>query len=224
EHHRLALEVVNHVIDPTFRFMTVDWDGKIRMDPSSAHAMARLIDLRERFDVAFANDTDADRHGIVTRAEGLLEPNRYLAVAIAYLFANRPEWPPPLAVGKTIVSSSMIDRVAARAGRRLVEMPVGFKWFVEPLLEGTIGFCGEESAGASFVRRDGSLWTTDKDGIVPNLLAAEITARTRRDPGEHYAALTTELGETWYARVDSPATREQKARIAKLSAEEVSDS
>jgi phosphoglucomutase len=224
ERHRLALEVVNHVIDPTFRFMTVDWDGKIRMDPSSAHAMARLIDLRERFDVAFANDTDADRHGIVTRGGGLLEPNRYLAVAIAYLFANRPDWPPSLAVGKTIVSSSMIDRVADRARRRLVEMPVGFKWFVEPLLEGTIGFCGEESAGASFVRRDGSLWTTDKDGIVPNLLAAEITARTRRDPGQHYAALTAELGETWYARVDSPATPEQKAKIAKLSAEEVTDS
>ncbi|MCI0347295.1 MAG: alpha-D-glucose phosphate-specific phosphoglucomutase, partial [Chloroflexi bacterium] len=176
----LRLEVVNRAVDPTFRFMTVDWDGKIRMDPSSPYAMARLVELKDRFDVAFACDTDADRHGIVGRSAGLLNPNHYLAVAIAYLFANRPGWPATAAVGKTVVSSSMIDRVAAKLGRALVEVPVGFKWFVDGLLDGSFGFAGEESAGASFLRRDGTVWTTDKDGLIPGLLAAEITARTGR--------------------------------------------
>jgi phosphoglucomutase len=221
ERYGLDLEVVNHDIDATFRFMTVDWDGQIRMDPSSPYAMARMVDLKDRFDVAFASDTDADRHGIVSRSVGLLEPNHYLAVAIGYLFANRPEWPASVAVGKTIVSSSMIDRVAARLRRRLIEVPVGFKWFVEGLVDGTIGFCGEESSGATFLRRDGTVWTTDKDGLAPNLLAAEITARTGKDPGEHYRTLTAEFGAPCYTRVDAAATAEQKARLAKLSPEAV---
>jgi phosphoglucomutase len=221
DRYGLNLEVVNHDVDPTFGFMTVDWDGQIRMDPSSAYAMARLVDLRERFDVAFACDADADRHGIVSHSQGLLDPNHYLSVAIEYLFRNRPEWTASAAVGKTLVSSSMIDRVAARLNRRLIEVPVGFKWFVEGLVDGSVGFCGEESSGATFLRRDGTVWTTDKDGLVPNLLAAEITARTGADPGEHYRALTLEFGAPHYTRIDAPATPEQKARLAKLSPESV---
>jgi phosphoglucomutase len=217
ERYGLNLEVVNRLVDPTFRFMTLDWDGQIRMDPSSVYAMARMVELKDRFDVAFANDADADRHGIVTRGQGLLEPNHYLSTAIAYLFANRPGWPRTAAIGKTLVSSGMIDRVAARLGRKLVEVPVGFKWFVDGLLDGSLGFGGEESAGASFLRRDGTVWTTDKDGIAPNLLAAEITARTGKDPGEHYRELTSEFGAPCYTRVDAPATPEQKARLSKLS-------
>jgi phosphoglucomutase len=201
--------------------MSVDHDGKIRMDPSSPYAMARMVGLRDRFDVAFATDPDADRHGIVTRTAGLLEPNHYLAAAIDYLFRHRPGWGPSVTVGKTVVTSGMVDRVAARLGRPLVEVPVGFKWFVDGLIGGTIGFCGEESAGATFLRRDGGVWTTDKDGIVPGLLAAEMTARTGKDPGEHYRALTAELGAPCYTRVDAPATAEEKARLAKLSAESV---
>jgi phosphoglucomutase len=221
ERYGLDLEVVNRAVDPTFRFMTVDWDGQIRMDPSSPYAMARMVGLKDRFDVAFASDTDADRHGIVSHSAGLLEPNHYLAVAIGYLFANRDGWPASVAVGKTVVSSTMIDRVAARLGRQLIEVPVGFKWFVEGLVGGTIGFCGEESSGATFLRRDGTVWTTDKDGLVPNLLAAEITARTGKDPGEHYRTLTAEFGVPCYTRVDAAATAEQKARLEKLSAEAV---
>jgi phosphoglucomutase len=221
DRYELNLEVVNHIIDPTFSFMTVDWDGQIRMDPSSAYAMARLVGLKERFDVAFASDTDADRHGIVSRSHGLLDPNRYLAVAISYLFANRPQWSQEVAVGKTVVSSSMIDRVVKRLGRRLVEVPVGFKWFVEGLIDGSLGFGGEESSGATFLRRDGTVWTTDKDGLVPNLLAAEITARTGKDPGEHYQELTAEFGTPYYTRIDAPATPEQKTRLGKLSPEVV---
>jgi phosphoglucomutase len=217
----LNLEVVNHVIDPTFSFMTVDWDGQIRMDPSSVYAMARMVGLKERFDVAFASDTDADRHGIVSRSHGLLEPNHYLSVAISYLFANRPQWSQSIAVGKTVVSSSMIDRVVNKLGRRLVEVPVGFKWFVEGLIDGALGFGGEESSGATFLRRDGTVWTTDKDGLVPNLLAAEITARTGKDPGELYDELTAEFGTPYYTRIDAPATPEQKARLEKLSPEAV---
>ncbi|MBM4286790.1 MAG: alpha-D-glucose phosphate-specific phosphoglucomutase [Deltaproteobacteria bacterium] len=224
ERHRLNLEIVNKSIDPTFRFMTLDWDGQIRMDPSSVYAMASLIDLRERFDVAFANDTDGDRHGIVTRSQGLLPPNHYLAVAIDYLFAHRPGWPENAAVGKTLVSSSLIDRVAARANRQLVEVPVGFKWFVEGLLVGSLGFGGEESAGASFLRQDGTVWTTDKDGLVPNLLAGEITARTGKDPGEYYCDLTAELGTPHFIRLDAPATPVEKARLAKLAPEAVTAS
>src|SRR5437899_2809469 len=184
ERYRLAATLVSDAVDPTFRFMTVDWDGKIRMDCSSPYAMARLIGMREQFDVAFANDTDADRHGIVTRSNGLMNPNHYLAAAIAYLFENRPDWDAGCGVGKTIVSSAIIDRVAAKLGRELVEMPVGLKWFVEGLLAGSLGFAGEESAGASFLRRDGSVWTTDKDGLILDLLAAEITAKTKRDPSQ----------------------------------------
>jgi phosphoglucomutase len=224
ERYGLNLEVVNHTVDPTFRFMTVDWDGQIRMDPSSPYAMARMVGLKERFDVAFASDTDADRHGIVSHSQGLLEPNHYLSVAIGYVFANRPAWPSSVAVGKTLVSSSMIDRVAARLQRRLIEVPVGFKWFVDGLIDGTIGFCGEESSGATFLRRDGTVWTTDKDGLVPNLLAAEITARTGKDPGEHYRALTAEFGTPYYTRIDAPATLEQKARLEQLSPEAVAAS
>ena len=186
ERYGLNLEVVSHVVDPTFRFMTVDWDGQIRMDPSSVYAMARMVELKERFDVAFASDPDADRHGIVSRSHGLLPPNHYLSVAISYLFTNRTQWSKAVAVGKTIVSSSMIDRVVNKLDRRLVEVPVGFKWFVEGLVDGSLGFGGEESSGATFLRRDGTVWTTDKDGLVPNLLAAEITARTGKDPGQHY--------------------------------------
>jgi len=221
DRHGLNLEVVNHVIDPTFRFMTVDWDGQIRMDPSSVYAMASLVGLKERFDVAFASDTDADRHGIVSHSHGLLNPNQYLSVAISYLFANRQQWSQAVAVGKTIVSSSMIDRVVKRLGRRLFEVPVGFKWFVEGLIDGSLGFGGEESSGATFLRRDGTVWTTDKDGLVPNLLAAEITARTGKDPGEHYQEMTAEFGTPYYTRIDAPATPEQKAKLAKLSPEAV---
>ncbi len=217
----LDLTVVSDEVDPTFRFMTVDWDGKIRMDPSSPYAMQRLLALKESFDIAFACDTDADRHGIVTRSAGLLPPNHYLAVAVFYLFRNRPQWRPDAAVGKTAVSSRMIDLVAAKLGRRLHEVPVGFKWFVDGLLDGSLGFGGEESAGASFLRRDGTVWSTDKDGIIPALLAAEIIARTGRDPGETYRDLPRELGESCYDRVDAPATPPQKEALKKLSAEQV---
>jgi len=221
EHYGVNLSVVNEAVDPTFRFMTVDWDGQIRMDPSSPYAMQRLIGLKDRFEIAFACDTDHDRHGIVTRSTGLLPPNHYLAVAIFYLFQHRPKWLTETAVGKTVVSSQMIDRVTAKLGRKLYEVPVGFKWFVDGLLDGTLGFGGEESAGASFVRRDGSVWTTDKDGIVPALLAAEITARMDRDPGEIYHELTREFGEPVYDRVEAPATPEQKATLERLSAQQV---
>jgi phosphoglucomutase len=221
ERHGLNLTVVNEAVDPTFRFMTVDWDGQIRMDPSSPCAMQRLITLKDRFDVAFACDTDSDRHGIVTRGAGLLPPNHFLAACIFYLFQSRPKWPAAAAVGKTVVSSSMIDRVTAKVGRRLYEVPVGFKWFVEGLLDGSLGFAGEESAGASFVRLDGSVWTTDKDGFIPALLAAEMTARLGRDPGAIYAELTREFGEPVYDRVDAPATPEQKAKLAKLSPRQI---
>jgi phosphoglucomutase len=213
----LELQVVNDTVDPTFRFMTLDWDGKIRMDCSSPYAMARLISLRDRFDIAFANDTDADRHGIVTRNAGLMPPNHYLAAAIAYLFAHRPSWRGDAAVGKTVVSSAVIDRVAGQLRRRLYEVPVGFKWFVPGLLDGSLGFGGEESAGASFLRHDGQVWTTDKDGIVLNLLAAELTARTRLDPSQLYEQLTQELGAPVFERIDTPATKEQKAALLKLS-------
>jgi phosphoglucomutase len=211
------VDVVNDVVDPTFSFMCVDWDGKIRMDCSSPYAMAGLVALRDRFDVALANDTDHDRHGIVTRSAGLLNPNHYLAVAIDYLFRHRSGWSSEAAVGKTVVSSSLLDRVAKRLGRRLFEVPVGFKWFVEGLLDGSLGFGGEESAGASFLRRDGSVWTTDKDGILLVLLAAEITARAGKDPGELYRTLTAELGDPVYERIDAPATPEEKERLKKLS-------
>jgi phosphoglucomutase len=221
ERYGLNLTVVNEAVDPTFRFMTVDWDGKIRMDPSSPYAMQRLIDIKDSFDIAFACDTDHDRHGIVTRGAGLLPPNQYLSVAIYYLFQHRPQWRNTAAVGKTVVSSGMIDRVTARLGRKLYEVPVGFKWFVDGLLDGWLGFGGEESAGASFVRRDGSVWTTDKDGFVPALLAAEITARMDRDPGEIYRELTREFGEPLYDRVEAPATPAQKARLAKLSPDQL---
>jgi len=215
--YRIAAKVVNEVVDPTFRFMTADWDGKIRMDCSSPHAMTSLIGMRARFDVAFANDTDADRHGIVTRSAGLMNPNHYLAVAIDYLWRNRPGWSGRCGVGKTMVSSSLIDRVAARLGRTLVEVPVGFKWFVDGLTDGSLGFGGEESAGASFLRRDGTTWTTDKDGIILGLLAAEITARTGRDPGEAYGALTEALGIPFYARIDAPASAAERARLKALT-------
>ena len=221
ERYRLNLTVVNEVVDPTFRFMTLDWDGRIRMDPSSSYAMQNLIGLKERFDVAFACDTDHDRHGIVTRSTGLLPPNHYLSVAIHYLFRHRPKWSKDAAVGKTLVSSQMIDRIAAKLDRKLCEVPVGFKWFVDGLLNGSLGFGGEESAGASFLRRDGSVWTTDKDGIVPALLAAEITARIGRDPGEIYRELTREFGEPAYNRVEAPATPAQKAMLSKLSPRQV---
>ena len=221
DRYGLNLEVVNHIVDPTFRFMTVDWDGQIRMDPSSVYAMARMVALKDRFDVAFASDTDADRHGIVSHSHGLLDPNHYLAVAISYLFANRPQWSQAVAVGKTVVSSSMIDRVVKKLGRKLVEVPVGFKWFVEGLIDGSLGFGGEESSGATFLRRDGTVWTTDKDGLVPNLLAAEITARTGKDPGEHYQQLAAEFGTPYYTRIDAPATPEQKVRLEKLSPDAV---
>jgi phosphoglucomutase len=217
ERYGLNLEIVNESVDPTFRFMTLDWDGRIRMDCSSPHAMAGLIALRDRFDIAFGNDTDNDRHGIVTRSTGLLNPNHYLAVAISYLFTNRPKWSADAAVGKTVVSSSMIDRVTAAIGRRLYEVPVGFKWFVDGLLDGSLGFGGEESAGASFLRRDGSVWTTDKDGIILGLLAAEMTARTGRDPGESYRELAARHGAPHYARTDAAATPEQKSLLGKLS-------
>jgi phosphoglucomutase len=221
ERHRLPLTVVSAEIDPTFRFMTVDWDGRIRMDCSSPYAMQRLIGLRDRFDVAWANDPDADRHGIVTRSAGLMNPNHYLAVAIEYLFQRRDGWPEGAGVGKTVVSSSMIDRVTAALGRRLVEVPVGFKWFVDGLMDGSLGFGGEESAGASFLRRDGSAWSTDKDGLILGLLSAEITAVTGRDPGELYAALTERFGAPAYERIDAPASPEQKAVLSRLAPEQV---
>jgi phosphoglucomutase len=217
ERYRLAATIVSDAVDPTFRFMTVDWDGKIRMDCSSPYAMARLIGMRDKFDIAFANDTDADRHGIVTRSSGLMNPNHYLAAAISYLFDNRPQWDKSSAVGKTIVSSAIIDRVAQKLGRRLVETPVGFKWFVDGLLTGALGFAGEESAGASFLRQDGTVWSTDKDGILLALLSAEITARAGRDPGEIYAELTRELGEPFYERIEAPATTAEKKILGKLS-------
>jgi phosphoglucomutase len=222
ERHRLDLTVVNPEVDPTWRFMTLDWDGKIRMDCSSPSAMASLIGRRAEFQIATGNDADADRHGIVTPDGGLLNPNHFLAVAISYLFAHRPDWSAEAAVGKTLVSSSLIDRLVAGLGRRLVEVPVGFKWFVPGLLDGTVGFGGEESAGASFLRRDGSVWTTDKDGILLALLASEIQAVTGRSPSELHRELTARYGESAYARVDAPASREQKAALAKLSPEAVS--
>jgi phosphoglucomutase len=221
EHYHLNLTVVNEVVDPTFRFMTVDWDGRIRMDPSSSYAMQSLIGRKDRFDIAFACDTDHDRHGIVTRNAGLLPPNHYLSIAIFYLFQHRPNWSKAAAVGKTVVSSQIIDRVAAKLGRKLYEVPVGFKWFVNGLLNGSLGFSGEESAGASFIRLDGGVWTTDKDGIVPALLSAEITAQMGRDPGEIYRELTREFGEPVYDRVEAPATSEQKRRLEQLSAEQI---
>ncbi|MFD4505887.1 phosphoglucomutase (alpha-D-glucose-1,6-bisphosphate-dependent) [Streptomyces sp. NPDC058457] len=221
ERHGLDLTVVNPYTDPTWRFMTLDWDGKIRMDCSSPYAMASLIEKRAEFRVATGNDADADRHGIVTRDAGLMNPNHYLAVAISYLYRHRDRWPASTGIGKTLVSSSMIDRVAADLGRQLVEVPVGFKWFVDGLAGGAIGFGGEESAGASFLRRDGSVWTTDKDGILLALLASEITAVTDRTPSEHYADLTARFGEPAYARIDAPATREEKALLAKLSPAQV---
>ncbi len=217
----LDIAVVNPQVDPTFSFMTVDHDGAIRMDCSSPYAMARLIGLKDRYRVAFANDPDADRHGIVTSAAGRLNPNHYLSVAIWYLLTHRPDWPAEAAVGKTLVSSSMIDRVVHKLGRRLSEVPVGFKWFAPGLFDGSYCFGGEESAGASFLRRDGSAWTTDKDGPIMNLLAAEITARTGKDPGEHYHALTAEFGTAFYTRIDAAATPEQKARLGRLSPEAV---
>jgi phosphoglucomutase len=221
ERYGLNLTVVNQVVDPTFRFMTVDWDGKIRMDPSSPHAMQGLIRLKDRFDIAFACDTDHDRHGIVTRSGGLQPPNHYLSAVIFYLFQRRPKWGREAAVGKTVVSSQMIDRVTARLGRKLYEVPVGFKWFVEGLLDGSLGFGGEESAGASFSRLDGRVWTTDKDGIVPALLSAEITARMGRDPGEIYRELTRAFGEPLYDRVEAPATADQKRQLASVSSQQV---
>ena len=221
EKYGLKLTVKDDHADPTFRFMRVDWDGRIRMDCSSPYAMAGLIELKDRFDLTWACDTDHDRHGIVTRSAGLLNPNHYLAVAISYLFSHRPQWRATAGVGKTVVSSSIIDRVVAGLGRPLFETPVGFKWFVDGLLTGSLGFGGEESAGASFLRRDGGVWSTDKDGIIMGLLAAEILARTGKDPGEHYAALTSEYGAPVYERIDAPATPEQKAALAKLSPDQV---
>ena len=224
ERYGIDVQVVNNTVDPTFRFMSLDWDGKIRMDCSSAYAMAKLIGLKDRFDIAFGNDPDSDRHGIVTRSAGLMNPNHYIAAAISYLFTYRAEWHANATVGKTVVSSSVIDRVAAKAGRALVEVPVGFKWFVPGLLDGSLGFGGEESAGASFLRQDGSVWTTDKDGIIMDLLALEIMARTGRDPSELYNDLTGELGTPVYQRIDAPATREQKAVLLSLSPADVNAS
>jgi phosphoglucomutase len=217
----LSLDVVNRAVDPTFSFMTVDHDGKIRMDCSSPYAMARLIELKDKFDVAFGNDTDADRHGIVTKSAGLLNPNHYLSVAVSYLFQNRPGWKKDAVVGKTLVSTSMIDRVAANLKRRLYEVPVGFKWFVDVLLDGSCGFGGEESAGASFLRKDGTVWTTDKDGILMDLLACEITAKTGRDPGELYREMEEEFGRAFYERMDIPASREQKSILKRLSPDRI---
>ncbi|MBF2076515.1 MAG: phosphoglucomutase (alpha-D-glucose-1,6-bisphosphate-dependent) [Synechococcales cyanobacterium C42_A2020_086] len=221
EHYGLNITVVNPTIDPTFRFMPLDWDGKIRMDCSSPYAMANLVKLKDNYDIAFGNDTDSDRHGIVTPSSGLMNPNHFLSVAIWYLFTQRSQWPPMSQVGKTLVSSSMIDRIAREIGRQVCEVPVGFKWFVAGLLDGSMGFGGEESAGASFLRKDGTVWTTDKDGIIMDLLAAEITARTGRDPGLHYQDLTAKLGSSYYTRIDAPATPEQKARLSKLAPEDV---
>ncbi|HEV7357588.1 MAG TPA: phosphoglucomutase (alpha-D-glucose-1,6-bisphosphate-dependent) [Steroidobacteraceae bacterium] len=221
ERYGLDLTVVNDEVDPTFRFMTLDWDGKIRMDPSSAYAMQRLIHLKDRFDIAFACDTDHDRHGVVTRSSGLMRPNHYLSTMIDYLFSHRSGWRADAAIGKTVVSSAMIDRVGAKLKRRVYEVPVGFKWFVSGLVDGSLGFGGEESAGASFSRIDGRAWTTDKDGIVPALLAAEITARTGHDPGEHYRALEQQLGTSFADRIDAPATPAQKAKLGKLDRQQV---
>jgi phosphoglucomutase len=224
EHFKLDLDVVNDRVDPTFSFMTVDKDGKIRMDCSSPYAMASLINLKDKYDIAFGNDPDFDRHGIVTKSSGLLNPNHYLSVAVWYLFQNRPNWRTDAAVGKTLVSSSMIDRVANQLGRNLAEVPVGFKWFVARLVDGSYGFGGEESAGASFLRRNGTVWTTDKDGIIMNLLAAEITAKTERDPGEHYGTLENQHGSPVYERMDAPANASQKAILKDLSPELVTAS
>ena len=221
DRYDLNLTVVDDSVDPTFRFMSLDWDGRIRMDPSSAYAMQRLIGLKERFEIGFGCDTDHDRHGIVTRSRGLMPPNHYLAVCVYYLFQNRPQWPLAAAVGKTLVSSQMIDRVAAHLGRQIYEVPVGFKWFVDGLLDGSLGFGGEESAGASFERMDGSAWSTDKDGIIASLLAAEITARMDRDPGEIYADLENQFGAPLYERIDAPATKAQKAALSKLTPEKL---
>ncbi len=221
ERYGLDATIISDAVDPTFRFMTVDWDGKIRMDCSSPYAMARLIGMRDRFDVAFANDTDADRHGIVTRSNGLMNPNHYLAAAIAYLFEHRPQWRKDSAVGKTIVSSAIIDRVAKKLGRDLVETPVGFKWFVDGLIGGGFGFAGEESAGASFLRKDGTVWTTDKDGLILGLLAAEMTARTKRDPSQLFTKLTDELGVPYYERIDAPASSAQKNLLKALTGEKL---
>ena len=221
ERYGLNIEIVNPVVDPTFRFMPLDWDGKIRMDCSSPYAMANLIAMKDRFDVAFGNDADNDRHGIVTRSAGLLNPNHYLAVSIAYLFAHRPHWKTDAGIGKTLVSSSLIDRVAGKLARKLVEVPVGFKWFVDGLLDGSLGFGGEESAGASFLRMDGTVWSTDKDGIIMDLLAAEMMAVTGKDPAKLYRDLTGELGEPTYERIDAAATPEQKAILSKLSPDQV---
>jgi len=221
ERYGINAVIVNDLVDPTFRFMTADWDGKIRMDCSSPYAMASLIQMRDKFDVAFANDTDADRHGIVTRSNGLMNPNHFLATAIAYLFGHRPQWSRDAAIGKTVVSSSIIDRVARKLNRKLVETPVGFKWFVEGLGSGGFGFAGEESAGASFLKRDGSVWTTDKDGIILGLLAAEIIAKTGRDPGELFTELTAELGVPYYERIDVAATPEQKSALKALGPEQL---
>jgi phosphoglucomutase len=221
ERYGLNLTIVNESVDPTFRFMTLDWDGQIRMDPSSPYAIQRLIGLKDSFDIAFACDTDHDRHGVVTGSAGLLPPNHYLSVVVYYLFQHRPKWLTNASVGKTVVSSQMIDRVTAKLGRKLYEVPVGFKWFVESLLDGSLGFGGEESAGASFARLDGSVWTTDKDGIVPALLAAEITARMGRDPGAIYRELTRELGEPFYDLAEAPATPEQKVMLERLSPQQV---
>jgi phosphoglucomutase len=220
----LTITVVNPRIDPTFGFMTLDHDGKIRMDCSSPYAMASLVQLKDQYRVAFGNDPDADRHGIVTPSAGLMNPNHFLSVAIRYLLANRPAWPKAAGVGKTVVSSSMIDRVVKDRGRRLAEMPVGFKWFAPGLFDGSICFGGEESAGASFLRQDGSVWTTDKDGIILALLAAEITARTGKDPGLHYQELTAAFGTSYYTRIDAPATQDEKARLLRLSPEDVTAS
>jgi phosphoglucomutase len=221
EQHGLNLTVVDETVDPTFRFMTVDWDGQIRMDPSSPYAMQRLIGLKDRFDLSFACDTDHDRHGIVTKSDGLLPPNHDLCAAIFYLLQNRPKWSKSAAIGKTLVSSQMIDRITAKFGRKLFEVPVGFKWFVEGLLNGSLGFAGEESAGSVFLRLDGTVWTTDKDGIVPCLLAAEMTARTGQDPAAMYHKFGQEFGEPEYARIQAPATPEQKGRLEKLSPQQV---
>ena len=216
ERYKIAATVVNDAVDPTFGFMTVDWDGKVRMDCSSPYAMTPLIGMRDKFDIGFANDTDSDRHGIVCPSGGLMNPNCFLAAAISYLYANRPRWRHDSAVGKTVVSSGMIDRVTAKLGRKLIEVPVGFKWFSSGLMDGSLAFGGEESAGASFLRRDGSVWTTDKDGLIMGLLAAEMTARTGRDPNQFYASATHDLGESFYERIDSPATRGQKELLAQL--------
>jgi phosphoglucomutase len=224
EIYHLDITIVNPVIDPTFSFMTVDHDGVIRMDCSSPYAMARLVALKDKYQVAFANDPDSDRHGIVTPSAGLMNPNHYLAVAIRYLLEHRPQWPANVAVGKTLVSSSMIDKVVQKLGRRLLEVPVGFKWFVPGLVDGSCCFGGEESAGASFLRQDGTAWATDKDGLIMDLLAAEITARTGKDPGEHYRELTAEFGPSYYTRIDAPATPEQKAKLKELSPEDVTAS